>query len=45
VEHFQAVIAAERASQEASDDQVADAIRLGAPDIVPLVGTAAESRK
>ena len=39
VEHYQAGIAAERASQEASDDQAADAIRLGASDIVPLVGT------
>ena len=41
VEHYQAGIAAERASQEASDDQAADAIRMGAPDIVPLVGTGA----
>jgi len=29
--------AAERASQEADTDQDADAIRLGAPDIVPVV--------
>ena len=41
VKHYQARIAAERASQEASDDQSADAISLGAPDIVPLLGTAA----
>jgi glycerol-3-phosphate dehydrogenase len=41
VKHYQARIAAERASQEASDDQAADAISLGAPDIVPLLGTAA----
>jgi glycerol-3-phosphate dehydrogenase len=39
VEHYRGRIAAERAAQEASDDQSADAIRLGAPDIVPLVGT------
>ena len=45
VKHYQAGIAAERASQEASDDQAADAIRLGAPDIVPLVGTAAGGEK
>jgi glycerol-3-phosphate dehydrogenase len=41
VEHFKGAIAAEQAAEEASDDQTADAIRLGAPDIVPLVGTAA----
>jgi glycerol-3-phosphate dehydrogenase len=41
VEHYQAAIAAERAAQDASDDRTADAIRLGAPDIVPLLGTAA----
>ena len=45
VEHFTAGIAAERASQQASDDQAADAIRLGAPDIVPLASTAAAGRK
>ena len=45
VEHFRAGIAAERASQGASDDQAADAIRLGAPDIVPLVGTGAGRRE
>jgi glycerol-3-phosphate dehydrogenase len=45
VEHYLAGIAAERASQEASDDQAADAIRLGAPDIVPLAGTAAGGGK
>ncbi len=45
VEHYRAGIAAERASQEASDDQAADAIRLGAPDIVPLVGTGAGGGK
>jgi glycerol-3-phosphate dehydrogenase len=41
VEHFRGAVAAERDAQEASDDQAADAIRLGAPDIVPLVGTVA----
>ena len=45
VEYFKTSISAERASQEASDDQAADAIRLGAPDIVPLVGTVAGGRK
>jgi glycerol-3-phosphate dehydrogenase len=45
VEHFKAGMSAERASQEATDDQAADAIRMGAPDIVPLVGTAPASRK
>jgi glycerol-3-phosphate dehydrogenase len=37
VENYQARIAAERASQDAESDQDADAIRLGAPDIVPVV--------
>ncbi|HLX49201.1 MAG TPA: glycerol-3-phosphate dehydrogenase/oxidase [Streptosporangiaceae bacterium] len=41
ITHYQTAIAAERAAQEASDDRAADAIRLGAPDIVPLMGTAA----
>src|SRR6202034_696482 len=41
VEHFRGGVAAERAAQDVSDDQAADAIRLGAPDIVPLVGTGA----
>jgi glycerol-3-phosphate dehydrogenase len=42
VEHYRARISAERAAQDVSDDQEADAIRLGAPDIVPLVvGTVA----
>jgi glycerol-3-phosphate dehydrogenase len=35
--NYQARVAAERASQEAESDQDADAIRLGAPDIVPVV--------
>jgi glycerol-3-phosphate dehydrogenase len=38
VEYYRARIAAERASQEAASDTDADAIRLGAPDIVPVVG-------
>jgi len=38
VEHYRAKIAAERASQDAGTDLDADAIRLGAPDIVPVVG-------
>jgi glycerol-3-phosphate dehydrogenase len=37
VENYQARVAAERASQDAETDQDADAIRLGAPDIVPVV--------
>jgi glycerol-3-phosphate dehydrogenase len=37
LENYQARVAAERASQEADTDQAADAIRLGAPDIVPVV--------
>jgi glycerol-3-phosphate dehydrogenase len=37
VEHYRARIAAERASQDASTDSGADAIRLGAPEIVPVV--------
>jgi glycerol-3-phosphate dehydrogenase len=45
IEHFKAGISAERASQDATDDQAADAIRMGAPDIVPLIGTAPASRK
>ncbi len=43
VEHYRASIAAERASQDASTDQDADAIRLGAPDIVPVMGNGAGS--
>ncbi len=35
--NYRARVAAERASQEADTDQDADAIRLGAPDIVPVV--------
>ncbi len=37
LENYQARVAAERASQEAETDTDADAIRLGAPDIVPVV--------
>jgi glycerol-3-phosphate dehydrogenase len=37
VENYRARIAAERASQEAATDTDADAIRLGAPEIVPVV--------
>jgi glycerol-3-phosphate dehydrogenase len=37
LENYQAGVAAERASQAAGTDQDADAIRLGAPDIVPVV--------
>ncbi|HEX4658362.1 MAG TPA: glycerol-3-phosphate dehydrogenase/oxidase [Streptosporangiaceae bacterium] len=37
VENYQARVAAERASQDAETDQDADAIRVGAPDIVPVV--------
>jgi glycerol-3-phosphate dehydrogenase len=37
LENFRLRVAAERASQEADTDQDADAIRLGAPDIVPVL--------
>jgi glycerol-3-phosphate dehydrogenase len=37
LEYYRARVAAERASQEADSDQAADAIRLGAPDIVPVM--------
>ena len=37
VENYQARVAAERASQDAATDQDADAIRVGAPDIVPVL--------
>jgi glycerol-3-phosphate dehydrogenase len=37
LENYQAIVAAERASQDAATDQDADAIRLGASDIVPVV--------
>jgi glycerol-3-phosphate dehydrogenase len=37
LENYRARVAAERASQEADTDQDADAIRLGAPDIVPVL--------
>ncbi len=36
LENYRVRVAAERASQEAESDQDADAIRLGAPDIVPV---------
>jgi glycerol-3-phosphate dehydrogenase len=37
VEHYLLRVEAERASQEQPDDETADATRLGAPEIVPLV--------
>jgi glycerol-3-phosphate dehydrogenase len=37
LENYRVRVEAERASQEADTDQDADAIRLGAPDIVPVV--------
>jgi glycerol-3-phosphate dehydrogenase len=37
LENYRARVAAEQASQDAMTDQDADAIRLGAPDIVPVV--------
>ncbi|MBI4941259.1 MAG: glycerol-3-phosphate dehydrogenase/oxidase [Actinobacteria bacterium] len=36
VAHYEARVAAERASQTQTDDETADAVRLGAPEIVPL---------
>ena len=38
LENYRARIAAERKSQEADTDTDADAIRLGTPDIVPVLG-------
>ncbi len=37
LENYRVRVAAERASQEADTDQDADAIRLGAPEIVPVL--------
>ena len=37
LENYRIRVEAERASQEADTDQDADAIRLGAPDIVPVI--------
>jgi glycerol-3-phosphate dehydrogenase len=39
LESYQLMVAAERASQDAVTDTDADAIRLGAPEIVPVIGT------
>jgi glycerol-3-phosphate dehydrogenase len=39
VENYQRRVEAERASQDQPDDETADATRLGAADVVPLVGT------
>src|ERR1700689_4936442 len=41
VENYRARVEAERASQDAETDQDADAIRLGAPEIVPVVSNGA----
>ena len=41
LENYRARVAAERASQDAVTDQDADAIRLGASDIVPVVSNGA----
>jgi glycerol-3-phosphate dehydrogenase len=43
LENYKARVAAEQASQAAVTDTDADAIRLGAPDIVPVVGDAVVS--
>jgi glycerol-3-phosphate dehydrogenase len=37
VEHYLQRVAAERESQEMPDDQTADAARMGAPDVVPVL--------
>ncbi|TNC46905.1 glycerol-3-phosphate dehydrogenase/oxidase [Mumia zhuanghuii] len=42
VEHYLARVAAERESQTMPDDETADAARMGAPDVVPVVGLADE---
>jgi len=39
VEHYLRRVEAERASQDQPDDETADATRLGAADVVPLVGS------
>jgi len=36
VEHYLARVKAERESQEQPDDETADAVRLGAPEVVPI---------
>jgi glycerol-3-phosphate dehydrogenase len=41
VQNYRARVEAERASQDAETDQDADAIRLGAPEIVPVVNNGA----
>jgi hypothetical protein len=41
LENYRAQVAAERKSQEADTDTDADAIRLGAPDIVPVLANGA----
>jgi glycerol-3-phosphate dehydrogenase len=38
VENYRLRVEAELRSQEAIDDETADAARLGAPDVVPLSG-------
>jgi hypothetical protein len=37
IEHYSARVAAERESQEQDDDLAADAARLGAPDVAPVL--------
>jgi len=44
LENYRAVVAAERKSQEAETDTDADAIRLGAPDIVPVLANGVTAR-
>jgi glycerol-3-phosphate dehydrogenase len=44
LENYRARVAAERASQDAATDQDADAIRLGAPEIVPVVSNGVAAR-
>jgi glycerol-3-phosphate dehydrogenase len=39
VENYRLRVDAERASQEAPDDETADAARLGAPDVLPLTAS------
>jgi glycerol-3-phosphate dehydrogenase len=45
LENYQARVAAERASQDAATDQDADAIRLGAPEIVPVITSHAADQR
>ncbi|HWT94142.1 MAG TPA: glycerol-3-phosphate dehydrogenase/oxidase [Solirubrobacteraceae bacterium] len=44
VEHYRARVQAERESQEQDDDLAADAVRLGAPDVAPILALGGEAK-